>query len=538
MADAYEIAAWRFEQIAPLLDPSLCAVQRRAAMRERTTRAVTWPQSDAQERLGKRPKNKPIPRSTLFRWMRAFEKDGYVGLIPASRAPRPDSPSQSAAANTWATYAIGLLYEQPNRSLTQLQAYLLLEYPTLRMSRSKLSRHLRAHPAYEGILGLRRGKRRRTFDLYESDHPHQSWQLDGKGPFTVRLVSGERVAVHVLSILDDYSRAILATVVSLAEDIDAAIRVFQKAAGRYGLPDRFQFDRGSAFDSHVFRHGLARCGVHRNLVRARHPEAQGKIEAYHRTLKRWLVEELRAQEVFDLEHLAQLTEAMIALLYNPHYHREIKSSPDARLGGKVSDRRLSTDDLARAFFVSISAKSHAKTGEVLLDGRRFKVPAALAGKRCQFLYDLVQPDVAYLVTKDRREIALRPFRRRPLPKPRGGCDGRAATGQLQKLLDVWQGKERPNAQPGFGLPDVFLELEKLAQRPVPKSEAEARTILDFYRRCGPLPKEPFRRALQRCLSALGEGRPIQTYLKDIERQIDAAAQRKDDDPQAPTETME
>jgi len=140
------------------------------------------------------------------------------------------------------------------------------------------------------------------------------------------------------------------------------------------------------------------------------------------------------------------------------------------------------------------------------------------------------------VTRGGKEIALEPFRRRPLPPP--SSQHRAATGQLQKLLDVWQGKERPNAQPGFGLPEVFLELEKLAQRPVPKSEAEARTILDFYRRCGPLPREPFRLALQRCLSALGEGRPIPTYLKDIERQIDAAAQRKHDDEQAQTETPE
>ena len=35
MPDPYEIAAWRFEQIAPLLDPSLDATQRRVALRER-----------------------------------------------------------------------------------------------------------------------------------------------------------------------------------------------------------------------------------------------------------------------------------------------------------------------------------------------------------------------------------------------------------------------------------------------------------------------------------------------------------------------
>ena len=32
MPDPYEIAAWRFEQIAPLIDASLAPVQRRAAL--------------------------------------------------------------------------------------------------------------------------------------------------------------------------------------------------------------------------------------------------------------------------------------------------------------------------------------------------------------------------------------------------------------------------------------------------------------------------------------------------------------------------
>ena len=527
MADAYEIAAWRFEQIAPFVDPSLDATRRRVAMRDRSSRSVTWPQSEAQKRAGSPPKKKPIPSSTLHRWIRAFEKDGYTGLLPASRNGRPRQQVGGDEA-TWVSYAIGLLYEQPGRSLTRLELYLELTYPSLKITRSTLSRRLREHPAYPGILALRRGKRRRLHDLYEASRPHESWQLDGKGPFTVRLVNGRRLRVHLLSILDDHSRAILSTVVSHAEDTVAAIRVFRKAALAHGLPDRFQFDRGSAFDSHVFREGLARCGVHRNAVKPRHPEAQGKIEAYHRCLQRWLIDELKTQDVLDVDHLGQLVSAMIGVLYNRHFHREIKSTPEDRLAFALSERRISEQDLSRAFLITVSAKSDSKTGEVRLDGRHFKVPVEFAGRKSRFRYDPTSSDIAYLVASNGKEIAIPPFRRRPLPRTKGSHVV-YPNGQLQKLVDVWQGKERPNAQPGFGLPDVFLALEKLVERAVPSSEREATLIVDFYRGHGPLPREPFLHAIDRTRTALGGGRPLATYLQDLERQIEASAKQQNSD---------
>jgi transposase InsO family protein len=118
--------------------------------------------------------------------------------------------------------------------------------------------------------------------------------------------------VHVLSVLDDYSRYGLAAQLASAESEQAAITVFEKAVGKWGLADRFQFDAGSAFDAKGFRQGLAQLGMHRNALKVRTPEWQGKIEAYHRSLVRWFVNELPCQEVVDREHLQQLLEAMIA----------------------------------------------------------------------------------------------------------------------------------------------------------------------------------------------------------------------------------
>jgi hypothetical protein len=257
------------------------------------------------------------------------------------------------------------------------------------------------------------------------------------------------------------------------------------------------------------------CGVHRNYVRARHPEAQGKIEAYHRSLQRWFLDELRAQEVHDLVHLQDLLEATIALVYQKHKHRSIGMSPQARLADVLSERRISEAELARAFFVSTNATSDRKTGEVLLPNGRFRVPIAFAGRKALFRYDPIRA-AAVVITVDRREVVLEPFAIKPLPdatpRPRGN-------GRLQRLLDTWRGTARSNAEPAFGIPEVFKELGEVLARPLPASERDARDVQDFWRQHGPFSRAAFLRACERAAASLGKQRPLAVLLDDIARQI-------------------
>ena len=227
MPDPYEIATWRFEQIAPLIDPSLSRARRRAALRERVARRGARSTRDG----AKDDRTARVSRSTLFRWLKAYRNKGYVGLLPKPRADRDSARRSNTKA--WIAYAIWLLYEQPDRSLSQLEVYLGVEFVGYALARTTLRRHLRMHPAFAGIKALRSGKKSRLRDLYEADHPHECWQLDGKGPFPVHLMDGTRVHVHVLSILDDHSRFVLAAVVANAEDVAASIAVFAKAVAKW-----------------------------------------------------------------------------------------------------------------------------------------------------------------------------------------------------------------------------------------------------------------------------------------------------------------
>jgi transposase InsO family protein len=508
MSNPWEIATWRFEMISALLDAKRTEAQKRRIIHERTTRAVTWPNS---------PEKKPIGRSTLFRWLKDYREKGFLGLMPKVRKdkglPRSDRCRQ-------VNYALGLLYEQPERSLTQLMLYLELEFGELSISRSTLSRDLHAHPAFQGILRRRKGTDKKLRDLYETDQPHDSWQLDAKGPFPVTFINGQTSRVHVLSILDDFSRYILAAIIASAENIAAAVRVFRLAASKWGMAARMQFDRASAYDSTVFRTGLAILGVHRNWVKSRNPSAQGKIEAYHRSLKRWFVNEIPKQEVVDLEHLEALLQATIELVYNRHHHRQIKMSPQQALAQRISVRRVAAAELAQAFKISTRAKSHPTTGQVALPNGLFRVPSRYAGQRCNFRYDPVDKHQASLIIDEEHHIPLQPFTKKRAFDDQSASEKRG-TGQLQKLLDIWQGHRRPNAQPGFGLPEVFRELSRLLQRSVPIDQREATAIEAFYRKAGPLPAEPFRQAIDRTADALGANRALNAYLQYLDRLVQA-----------------
>ncbi len=384
-----------------------------------------------------------------------------------------------------------------------------------------------AHPAYKRLKRARkRSRKRRRFVARE---PHEIWPCDAKGPVEVRLESGELIEFHVLTILDDASRYVLAAVVVRSPDLRAAVRVFRQAAKRWGLPNRIYLDCASIFDSLAFRAGLAEVGSHRIRTKPRNPEAHGKIEAYHRTLILWYTSRLGKQVVIDLVHLQQLLEGMLETVYLDHYHRDLKRSPRAALAGRVSSRAASPARLEDAFRKEKRLKAHPKTGEVDLPGGKFLVPDLLRGQRLVFRIDpdphlaplVIEPGTGRLLPLER--AAVRPEDLTPEPAP---PTERWGQGMLQQLYDDWRGFVRPQAEPGFGLPEILELLAEAVGRPVPQSDGEAARVQRRYRAIGPLPRVATEGALRAIGSELGPGRPLEVYLDALERRVVPHPHRK------------
>ncbi len=357
--DPKAIALWRYQQI----EDALAQTSREARgpiLRELSRLEVLWPSGETH----------PVSLATLYRWVDIYREKGLAGLRPkrrkdkgSTRCPLPDDVVRKAFA---------LLADDEQMSFTLLLVVLYadpeldLRSRGLKLSRSTLQRRLTALPGYVRLQRARRLRRKRR--RYVARRPHEIWHLDAKGPITVRLVSGVLLRFHVLSVIDDASRYCLAAIVALSPDLRAAVRVLRLAAKRWGLPDLVYADRASIFDSVAFRGGLAQIGSHRIRVRPRNPEANGKIEAYHRVLVAWYSGRLHRQQVVDLEHLQQLLDAVLEMVYQDHYHRQLRCSPRQALAGQCSPRKLMASRLEDAFREEKSLKAHAKTGEVTIAG--------------------------------------------------------------------------------------------------------------------------------------------------------------------------
>lgn len=121
---------------------------------------------------------------------------------------------------------------------------------------------------------------------FERDTPNALWQMDFTAPFLIE--GGQKV--YPLPVLDDHSRYCLS--LGLFPDCSeaSALDGFRQAARPYGLPEQVLTDHGSAFGTSnkyvsAFTAYLWALGIGHPQGRVRHPQTQGKLERFNRTLE-------------------------------------------------------------------------------------------------------------------------------------------------------------------------------------------------------------------------------------------------------------
>src|SRR4051794_38167889 len=161
----------------------------------------------------------------------------------------------------------------------------------------------------------------------------QLWQLDiVYGPRLVDVVTGELREGRIVTGLDDHSRyCVLARVVERATG-RAICLAFAAALERYGAPEEVLTDNGKQFSDRFGRGGevlfdkiCRRNAITHRLTAPRSPTTTGKIERFHQTLRRELLDDARPF-VSVLEAQAVLDDWVRA--YNadrPHQALDLKS---------------------------------------------------------------------------------------------------------------------------------------------------------------------------------------------------------------------
>ena len=222
-----------------------------------------------------------ISRKTGYRWLKRYrEAQSLTGLAERSRRPRV-SPRQTPAALVARIEALRRDYGWAGR---KLQVLLVQEGRSC--STATIDRVIRR----AGLVDPAESHRP-ALTRFERAAPNELWQMDFKGQYPVE--AGQ--SCYPLSVLDDHSRfavGLFALSGTAGAPVHAAVcRCFE----RYGVPQAMLVDHGTPWWSTSNGHGLTTLAVALiaqdiDLIYSgvRHPQTQGKVERFHRTLARRL----------------------------------------------------------------------------------------------------------------------------------------------------------------------------------------------------------------------------------------------------------
>jgi transposase InsO family protein len=222
-----------------------------------------------------------ISRKTGYKWLaRCKQVDVLSDLREVSRRPKR-SPLQSSAKVEQRVVELRERYGWGSR---KLQA--LLSREGLTLGRCTIDRILDRR----GVV-RDRSRSRPAVTRFERERPNELLQMDFKGQF--QLASGGWC--YPLSLLDDHSRFALA-LSGLPSLHGAGVEpVLRASFERHGVPESMLMDHGAPWWSGTNGHGLTELGVF--LIRQgvtlvysgiAHPQTQGKVERFHRTLAAWV----------------------------------------------------------------------------------------------------------------------------------------------------------------------------------------------------------------------------------------------------------
>ena len=161
---------------------------------------------------------------------------------------------------------------------------------------------------------------------FEKEKCNEMWQTDFKGDFLLK----DNTRCYPLDILDDHSRFVIR--IDAKPNTLGVMDSFKQAFLSYGMPSSILSDNGWTFRGlhggyTTFERWLMEHDVLPIHGRVKHPQTQGKIERFHRTMKK---------ELLNGNSFSNLKEAQIALnnwkdKYNnirPHHALNMKCPSD------------------------------------------------------------------------------------------------------------------------------------------------------------------------------------------------------------------
>lgn len=232
-----------------------------------------------------------ITRKTGYKWLKRYTES--ESLADKSRTPNLIANKTPEATER---LVVALRKDNPGWGAKKLKAALEREgfnIPCVKTVNNILNRY--------GCIAPEESDRHKPFIRFEKEHCNDMWQTDFKGEFKM----ADQKYCYPLNIFDDHSRFVIKTV-PCSSTANVVIPAFRAAFCEFGMPNSVLSDNGAQFSG--FRQGYTQFEkwlMNHDILpihgRIKHPQTQGKIERFHRTMKDEFLKHTQIRDIADAE---------------------------------------------------------------------------------------------------------------------------------------------------------------------------------------------------------------------------------------------
>jgi transposase InsO family protein len=263
-----------------------------------------------------------VSRVSVHAWLRRYVAEGLAGLVDRSHRPR-SCPHQ--VSDSVAVLVAEVRRQHPRWGAKRIRMELLRKPPEglVIPSTATVNRIL----VRQGLVNQRKRKRPRdSYVRWQRPAAMQLWQLDiVGGVMLVDAVTGVLREAKVVTGVDDHSRfCVIASVVERAT-ARAVCLALAAALSRFGVPEEILTDNGKQFTDRFGKGGevlfdkiCRQNAITHRLTQPASPTTTGKIERFHLTLRRELLD---GHQPFESVEAAQAAVDGFVAQYNadrPH----------------------------------------------------------------------------------------------------------------------------------------------------------------------------------------------------------------------------
>jgi len=218
-----------------------------------------------------------VSRKTVHKWLSRYEEGRYSALSDRSRRPKRQ-PNKTPKVIEDRVVELRLEYGWSGPKLQ-----VLLDKEGVLLSTATIDRIIKRR----GLVSKEASGKPAT-KRFERSRPNELWQMDFKGEYLLR--GGGRC--YPLSILDDHSRFAVGVFALSRPSRELVQPCVERCFEAYGVPEAMLMDHGTPWWNTSNAHGLTRLSV--SLIKQgvrlifgsiAHPQTQGKVERFHRTMK-------------------------------------------------------------------------------------------------------------------------------------------------------------------------------------------------------------------------------------------------------------